>query len=134
MLASMKPKTLFNLPILQYLLIILAGLFFAAPAYAEEGIVYAAFISEKDRYNSNGDRLKSVADILRQDRANYHKGRGDRADEDDGGIFATAEGRTKFEYYRIILENLKATDLIGGSQASIVVRVRGRTIYVEAVE
>lgn len=134
MLASMKPKTLFHLPILQHLLIILAGLFFAAPAYAEEGIVYAAFISEKDLYNSNGDRLKSVADILRQDRANYHKGRGDRADEDDGGIFSTTEGRAKFEYYRIVLTNLKSADLIGGSQGSIVVRVRGRKIYVEAVE
>jgi ribosomal protein L27 len=134
MLAGMKPKTQFHLPAVRYLLVILTSLFCVASACAQEGIVYAAFISEKDHYNSNGDRLTSVADILRQDRANFHKDGGDRADEDDGGIFATTEGRAKFEYYRIILQNLRARDLIRGSQGSIVVRVRGRRIYVEAVE
>lgn len=134
MLISMKPKTLFPTPIVQFLIIILTGLFFVSPANAGDRVEYATFISQKDLYNSNGDRLKSVADILRQDRANYHKGNGDRADEDDGGIFGTAEGRSKFESYPIVLQNLKSADLISGSQGSIVVRVRGRKIFVEAVE
>jgi hypothetical protein len=135
MLVSMKPKTLFHIPVAKYLLIILASFSFAVPAQAGDfDVVYAAFISQKDLYNSNGDRLKSVADILRQDRANYHKGRGDRADEDDGGMFATPEGRAKFEYYSIVLENFKSSSLISGAQGSIVVRVRGRRISVEAVE
>jgi hypothetical protein len=57
-------------------------------------------------------RLTSVADILRQDRANYHKGQGGSRDEDDGGMFATKEGRNKFETYGIVLENLSASGLI----------------------
>ena len=130
----MKLETPFPVSITKYLLLILAALFFGSPARAEDEIVYSTFISEKDLYNSNGDRLKSVAEILRQDRANYHKGKGDRRDEDDGGIFATAKGRAKFESYRIVLENFKAAALISGSQGSIVVRVRGRQIFVEAVE
>lgn len=130
----MKLETRFPVSIPKYLLLILAALFFVSPARAEDEIVYATFISEKDLYNSNGDRLNSVAEILRQDRANYHKGKGDRRDEDDGGIFATTKGRAKFEHYRIVLENFKAAALISGSQGSIVVRVRGRQIFVEAVE
>jgi hypothetical protein len=99
-----------------------------------EGTVYFTVLDEKDHYNSNGERLRSVADILRQDRANYHKGQGGPRDEDDGGIFATKEGRSKFETYAIVLENLSASDIINGRQGTIVVRVIGQKIYVEAVE
>ncbi len=134
MLASMKPKTMSSVPMAKWLLIIMAGLLFAGPIYAQERVVYAAFLSERDHYNSNGDRLTSVADILRQDRANYYKGGGDSGDADDGGFFATTEGRAKFEYYTIILGNVRAAAIIQGAQRSIVVRVVGRRIYVEAVE
>jgi len=99
-----------------------------------EGTVYFTVLDEKDHYNSNGERLGSVSDILRQDRANYHKGQGGRRDEDDGGIFATKEGRSKFETYAIVLENLPASGIITGQYATIVVRVIGQKIYVEAVE
>ena len=129
MLPNMKPKKMFPISIPKYLLLILAGLSFAAWAHAEEGVYYTTYLGEKDHYNSNGDRLKSVADILRQDRANYHKGRGDRLDEDDGGIFATTEGRAKFEYYAITLQGVRAASLIAGPQR-VTVRVEGRRIYV----
>jgi hypothetical protein len=129
MLVSMKLKTLFPISVPKYLLIILAGLLLVPRSQAEEGVHYTTYLSEKDHYNSNGERLTSVADILRQDRANYHKGRGDRSDEDDGGIFATTEGRAKFEYYRIILQSLKAGSLIAEPQR-VWVRVEGRRIYV----
>jgi hypothetical protein len=99
-----------------------------------EGTVYFTVLSDNDYYNSKGERLTSVADILRQDRANYHKGQGGPRDEDDGGIFATKEGRGKFETYAIVLENLSASDVIKGRQITIVVRVIGQKIYVEAVE
>jgi len=99
-----------------------------------EGTAYFTVINENDHYNSNGERLRSVAEILRQDRANYHNGKGGRRDEDDGGIFATKEGRSKFDTYAIVLENLSASDIITGRQATIVVRVIGHKIYVEAVE
>jgi hypothetical protein len=99
-----------------------------------EGTVYFTVINENDHYNSNGERLGSVAEILRQDRANYHNGKGGRRDEDDGGIFVTKEGRSKFDTYAIVLKNLSASDIITGRQATIVVRVTGHKIYVEAVE
>lgn len=129
MLVSMKPKTLFHIPVAKYLLIILAALSFVARAYPEEGVSYVAYLSEKDHYNSNGERLKSVADILRQDRANFHKGRGDRLDEDDGGIFATTEGRAKFDYYAIVLQGVRAASLIAEPQR-VSVYMKGRRIYV----
>ena len=103
-------------------------------AVAEEGAVYAAFISDTDRHNSKGEALTTVEDILRQDRANYHNGKGDRKDEDDGGMFSTKAGRAKFENCVVVFENLKASDVISGRQSSLVVRVIGQRIYVEAVE
>ena len=99
-----------------------------------QGTVYFTVLDKNDYYNSNGERLTSVADILRQDRANYYKGQRGPRDEDDGGIFATKEGRSKFDTYAIVLENLSASDLIKGRQTTIVVRVLGQKIYVEAVE
>ena len=99
-----------------------------------QGTVYFTVLDKNDYYNSNGERLTSVTDILRQDRANYYKGQRGPRDEDDGGIFATKEGRSKFDTYAIVLENLSASDLIKGRQTTVVVRVLGQKIYVEAVE
>jgi len=55
----------------KFLVIIFVLSLFSAEGMARE--VYYAKISENDKYNSYGDRLRSVADILRQDRANYHR-------------------------------------------------------------
>src|SRR2546430_17195594 len=45
---------------------------------------YVAFLSEADHFNSSGDRLRTAAGIIRQDRANFHRfGRRDQADEND---------------------------------------------------
>lgn len=132
MLTCMNLKTL--LPTAKELLVILMALSFAAPITAADEISYPAYLSRKDRFNSNGERLTSVADILRQDRANFHNGKRDPADGDDGGIFATAGGRAKFQSYSIILEALNAADLINGVQKGIMVRVVGRKIYVSGAE
>src|SRR5437773_10405101 len=99
-----------------------------------QGTVYFTVLDKNDYYNSNGERLRSVADILRQDRANYHKGQRGPRDEDDGGIFATKEGRSKFETYGLVLENRSASDMINGRRATRVVRVIGQRIDVDAVE
>lgn len=45
---------------------------FAAQAQQLMGS-YNAFIGQQDLYNSKGVRLSSPAQILRQDRANYHR-------------------------------------------------------------
>jgi hypothetical protein len=129
-----RKKISFHIPLAKALFTILLGISVVGRGYTGEGVVYATFLSDKDLHNSNGEPLKSVADILRQDRANYHNGRADRKDEDDGGIFATKAGRAKFGEYVIVLENLKASDVIKGRQRSIVVRVVGQKIYVEGVE
>ncbi|SHO80979.1 Mll7437 protein [hydrothermal vent metagenome] len=65
------------------LIFILLGLNFLYAQNPRE--IYMARISENDKYNSRGMRLNSVAAIIRQDRANYHKfyirDRGDSTDD-----------------------------------------------------
>lgn len=66
------------------LLLIIALSTLSSLGYAgDHGVItsYTARISANDRVNSDGTRLKSVADIIRQDRANVHKF--DMVDADD---------------------------------------------------
>lgn len=45
---------------------------------------YVALLSDRDHFNSNGQRLESAAAIIRQDRANFHRfGIRDPEDQDD---------------------------------------------------
>lgn len=76
-----------------------ATLFAAVPAQAQHGPVghYTARLSAGDHFNSNGQRLTTVAAIIRQDRANVHKfGRIDSEDELDG-YFDAPEMRASLE-------------------------------------
>jgi hypothetical protein len=58
---------------------------------------YQAFLSEADHFNSNGERLRTAAAIIRQDRANFHRfGRQDPADQSDS-FFADAPNREALE-------------------------------------
>ena len=71
----------------------------SAPAAAQHGPLghYNARLSARDHYNSNGERLRTVAAILRQDRANFHRfNRRDRGDQWDG-FFDDATNRAAFE-------------------------------------
>ena len=56
-----------------------------APASAQQlKESYKAQLSEKDHFNSNGERLRSAPAIIRQDRANFHRfGIRDPADQSD---------------------------------------------------
>ncbi len=52
--------------------LVISGL--ANSSYANELVdSYVARLSAQDHFNSKGVRLESVAAIIRQDRANYHK-------------------------------------------------------------
>lgn len=64
------------------LLILLA----AEPAVAHGPLGhYNARLSSRDHFNSNGERLRTVAAIIRQDRANFHRFmRHDPQDQWDG--------------------------------------------------
>ncbi len=55
-------------------------------------VVYRARLGAGDHFNSAGERLAKVGDILRQDRANYYKGKSDDEDGPDP-LFSTREAR-----------------------------------------
>jgi|HigsolmetaAR202D_1030399.scaffolds.fasta_scaffold55423_2 hypothetical protein len=78
----------------------LAVTFAAIPglASAQELITtYTAQLSQRDHFNSNGQRLTTAAAIIRQDRANYHRfGRRDAADEWDP-VFGDMAARARME-------------------------------------
>lgn len=69
-----------------------------APASAQQlKESYKALLSERDHFNSNGERLRTAAAIIRQDRANVHRfGIRDRADQDDV-FFADMDNRAALE-------------------------------------
>jgi hypothetical protein len=70
----------------------------ATPSRAQQLVEsYRAFLSERDHFNSNGQRLTSAAAIIRQDRANFHRfGIRDPQDESDG-FFADPDNRDALE-------------------------------------
>jgi len=83
-----------TLPILLASVSALAGL--SADTLRES---YVAVLSERDHFNSNGERLTSAAAIIRQDRANFHKlGKRDAGDQADR-FFADANNRDTLEQF-----------------------------------
>lgn len=58
---------------------------------------YVARLSAADHFNSNGERLESIAAIIRQDRANlYVYGKGDPEDDEDS-FFSDKGNRARLE-------------------------------------
>ncbi len=58
---------------------------------------YIARMGDNDHYASDGYKLDTAAQVVRQDRANWHKfGRGD-AEDDDDRWFASTNARARFE-------------------------------------
>lgn len=76
------------------------GTLAAGSASAQGRVVaeYTARIGPEDHFNSAGDRLETVAAILRQDRANMH--RFDQADDEDESddYFVDPQTRGLFEW------------------------------------
>jgi len=78
-------------------LILAPGLSEAAAAQHGPLGHYTARLSARDHFNSNGERLRTVAAIIRQDRANVHRfGRADVEDQLDS-FFANAANRAALE-------------------------------------
>jgi len=63
---------------------------------APKSNTYQAKISDRDHYNSRGIRLRNLASVLRQDRANYYKYGGDRRDQPDR-YFSSIDNRKAME-------------------------------------
>ncbi|CUH81440.1 hypothetical protein [Tropicibacter naphthalenivorans] len=109
------------------LLTALALIATAATAQADQLIgSYVAYIGRDDLYNSKGARLSEPWQILRQDRANYHKfGRSQPGDEWDP-FFGNINNRAAME--RMIMngyiEPSAARILVNGG-ATVFVRIYG---------
>lgn len=58
---------------------------------------YYARLSERDHFNSNGERLRSAAAIIRQDRANFHLYGKRDADDDTDSFFSDKANRARLE-------------------------------------
>ena len=97
---------------------------------------YIAKISDKDKYNSRGKRLKTVREILRQDRANVHKNRADREDTYDS-YFRTIKQRSKMQNYKIVpintsYNNLKREVLYGNPLLGV--QVGNRVLRIKIIK
>ncbi len=80
--------------------ILAAGLALSLPVAAQAQQLlesYTTFLSSRDHYNSNGVRLTAAWQIIRQDRANYHRfGLRDPGDDWDS-FFSSIENRAAAE-------------------------------------
>lgn len=99
------------------------------PAYENDELIgsYSAVIGEDDLYNSSGRKLTQPWQVLRQDRANFHRyGISQRGDEDDP-FFGSADNRAAMESMLRDGHIDKATDrtLMSG-HARVYVEIYGR--------
>ncbi|MEP0232943.1 hypothetical protein [Roseibium sp.] len=81
------------------LMLVVASTLLADKAAAQSQLLeaYSAFLGSADHFNSKGVRLTQPWQIIRQDRANFHKfGLGDPGDDGDR-YFASAENRGRME-------------------------------------
>lgn len=88
---------------------------------------YNAYIGDEDLYNSSGEALTEPWQVIRQDRANYHR-YGVRQPGDEGdSFFASAKNREKAE--RMLeygtIENRAARALLRGGSVINVQIFRG---------
>lgn len=78
--------------------VLLAAGLLATPAAAQDVVAsYAAYIGDRDLVNSNGERLTTPAQVLRQDRANYHRFGIAQAGDEWDPVFDSAENREALE-------------------------------------
>ncbi len=93
---------------------------------------YVAKISKKDHFNSKGEKLTSIRDILQEDRANFYKGKGDKEDGGDG-FFSTFKARKKIKSMWIIPVDISYNRLrekILKEEPIINVVVKGGKLYI----
>ncbi|PCJ83942.1 MAG: hypothetical protein COA52_18090 [Hyphomicrobiales bacterium] len=108
-------------------IIVFAGLL-ASPVFGQELVgSYVAYIGEDDLYNSRGQRLTQPWQVLRQDRANFHRfGISQRGDEDDP-YFDSINNRAAME--RMVMnghiDRAARRNLLRGG-ATVFVRIYGR--------
>lgn len=104
-----------------FLVLLILG--FTSSIYAYDGITfYGAEITSQDRYNTSGERLTTVRDILRQDRANYYLIGGDTYDQADN-YFSSKKRRELFETANISISPALAQKIMRNEDVLITVFV-----------
>ncbi len=93
--------------------------FGASSAYAYTGLaLYTATITSNDRVNSHGARLKTLREVLRQDRANYCKRIGkNHASRGDATYFCSSHNRNIFDRARINIHRGVANQIVHGRRS-----------------
>lgn len=108
----------------------------APMAYADELIgAYVAYIGQQDLYNSRGARLTEPWQVLRQDRANYHRfGISQPGDEWDP-FFGNIDNRAAMERWIMsgYIENNARNILLQGG-ATVFVRIYGSNGWGQRIE
>lgn len=84
---------------------------------------YGTEISNKDRFNSHGARLKKVKEILRQDRANFYLAYTQDKNDEKDSFFSTKEKREMFDSAKIKISTKLAKVILGDSPVLITVFV-----------
>lgn len=96
-------------------------LIFTNSIYAYNGITfYGAEISANDRYNSNGVRLTSVRDILRQDRANIQLSHVKDKYDDYNSYFASKQNREMFGTATITISPELAQKIVNSNEPVLI--------------
>lgn len=98
------------------------------PAASQQVIgSYVAYIGTDDLYNSKGARLTQPWQVLRQDRANYHRFGISQAGDQWDPFFSSIENRARME--QMIMNGkieAKARRMLLNGGANVFVRIYGR--------
>lgn len=94
--------------------------FWLSPPLADAATFsYKTTLGPADHVSSNGSQLTTVADMLRQDRANVHlRGKLDAGDQADG-FFANKEARSLFEQARVQIDNELQRRILSGQAVTV---------------
>jgi hypothetical protein len=99
---------------------------------AAQGITYRARLSAADHQNSSGAVLKKVIDILRQDRANVHRGTHRDPEDQTDERFASAQSREALASMTAIVRGgAKAEARIIDGTPVVDVKVSAKGVWVE---
>ncbi len=109
--------------------------FASGSVQAQDGpqATYVARLSARDHFNSSGERLKTAAEIIRQDRANFHRYH-NRDKEDTGDpIFSDAAARASLDDARVQFRNAADAATVLNRTPLVRVEIWGDTVRVSVL-
>lgn len=100
----------------------------------EGGVLYRARLSARDHRNSSGAVLTKVLDIVRQDRANVHRGVHVDPEDEGDSIFQSVQSREDVSSFELRIAGGRAAEnVIVRGTPLVQVRVSGKRIEVEVI-